>query len=266
MKKRLFISGILLVLFTVGAQNISLIPNAPQALASKVPAPIDLTQFAKFWVQMIATINARISLGVDLGIDDETPDVILADGIFAEEVHYCDVMFYVSGNSQTDKYQECRDAYFGKNDETPPFHVFMHTVYASPTLREVAYAWLKPVLNDTFSTVTTERKKVLCEIVTHGSTYVTSMINNSAVLNCEVNYLRAEEQQAKEHGQDGFSKFHWYRPNKDCNGPMEYSIDEPPYRKLEAWIVRRIMANHMSKEKIQALFSNIYKDVLFCNS
>lgn len=242
-----------------GAQNVVSLAPAPAALTSIFPRVLDLTAYAQRWIDTVATINAARSLGVDLGIDEEDPSVVLADGVLAEEVQYCMRFWDDEAWKPLPGYAECHAAIHGAGDETPAMHAFMHAVYASSALRDAAFAWLKPAMQSLFTAVTQRRKATLCEITGHGIDYAAKIEADDAVLECEKKYARIQDPK----GYSG-SEFRWYPPRADCATPND---DKPAeFRKLEAWIYRRVVAGHLTAKELRDWFTRVKGEVLVCDS
>ncbi|HMQ10311.1 MAG TPA: hypothetical protein PKC21_07095 [Oligoflexia bacterium] len=288
--RKYFILSICLVVIAVSAQKIVFqVSKAPEKLTAISPQWLDLDVAAEQWLNVIKNITAQMSLGIPIDEPTLDPDILLADGLLAEEVGYCyrnhyadeDQFNYDYDNDvfkkETD-YTQCRTEWYPQFDtrglaywydnpdnQAPAVHDFMHKVYASETLRNVAYAWLAPVFVDLFADVNGERKVIMCRIIEHGFHYTNTLIDSPENLSCELSYLEAEKRRAFDDS-EYYAKFHWRRPNSECNAPKKWDENEQPFRKLEAWVIRRHIMQHMTLEEMRNWFYKIKTELLVCEA
>lgn len=216
-------------------------PKQLQDLANK--EKVNLQTAVKFWIA--GAMNEDYS---DWGKDAQV-QVLVAYGLF-NLGNYQSREIRESGNRDI---QKCMD-----NGGTDCFNTawlksfkekIAYPIYKSKSLQDLAYKWLKPIWKEAIDQMDQNRRDSYMAMINHAIYYCNTFDYDSEkafLVQCE----------------KGDNKSHFtscYPINKD--GTVNFDGNPNNYRKLEAWIFRRVNDNHMSITEIKDWLKKIKSEL-----
>jgi hypothetical protein len=228
----------------------NLIPNPPNEILSMAkPLDIEIRNAAYKWIKAVKEYNYKRGLFTEYNETKEYPTFFIAYAIF-NLGDYWDKSIIDSGNKD---YRNCINSGMSTQEAYGCFlksfkERFMYRLYSSPALQEATYNWLLPEWKNAIATMNNERKQLIREILNHSIKY-TQNYNYQKELNF-FNQCKGEKE-------------HFFTATFPIvNGELVFdSGSNKPYRKVEAWIFRRIHQKHMTAGEINQWLLRIKRDL-----
>jgi hypothetical protein len=224
-----------------------------------IPAPKELQDLGdKETIDLQKAVKSWIAGGMKEDYshwgEDSQEQVLVAYGLF-NLGNYISREITASGNrdlqrcydDKDDKdagYAECSDVWLQTFKQKVAY-----PVYSSKSLQKIAYNWVKPYWKEAISKMDASRRNSYRSMLNHAIRYCENFDYQS-----EKEFLARCEKPDSEL---------YFTSNYPLNADGEYDYDATPnnYRKIEAWVFRRVDAQHLSIDEIQGWLQKVKSEL-----